>query len=442
MTNEILNYDKIIEETSSANEYFGNKYPQIMKNLDKNHKFNDPNFKPSKDIINIEEVEDKIDSKILKWKRISDIIDIENDKSDKYFVNQNFLGDCYLIAFLRSLQYFQPQRYYFIFGTCFPEIGYYEIYFFTDDGSHIKVFVDDYVLVDENYCPYFSSLKKEEEELYTIGRNILIEKAFAKMNKSYKNIEGGLNASFYIVGINSGTEDGFLSKENNYIYQTFEKEIDLKNIVLCGTINEGENLDLIKGLQEGHMYSLLSTEEKSDLKILKLNNPYGINYPDEMEDFKLGLGRKYEDVEKEIIRYNKNNTNNGNLKIDIQNFKKQFDLVEICSFTDTKKQRKIKGISPLPPDKINESYDKRKNTLDALGISKEDQRKFIEKCNGNVGKALYLIFKAFMKYGTSKQTFYIRLLDNQNYGQNNSQNQSSFSFLSYLNPFSYFNTNK
>jgi len=340
------------------------------------------------------------------------------------------------------LQYFHPEKYYYLFGICFPEIGYYEIYFFTENGEHIKVFVDDYVLVDENNAPYFSALKPEEEQLYTAGRNILIEKAFAKMNGSYGNIEGGSNASFYIVGKNSTSEKGFLSKEDEYIYQTFKDNIRVKNIVLCGTINEGSNPQPLKGLVEGHSYSLLDTEEKYDLKILKLNNPYGENYPDEMEYFKLGLDSKYKDIENEIIEYNQSSVNNGNLKLDVQNFKKQFNLVEICTFTELKKseqQQPIggKSLNPLSPLLIQKSYAWRRNTLDALGIPKEDQNKFIEKCGGNLGKSLYLLFKAFMRFGTSKETFYSKLLGNGGYGQNNNQSSASY-YLSYLNPFSYF----
>jgi len=442
MSKTKINYDEIIEKNSLAIEYFGGEYPRINENLDKfTNKFNDNTFKPSKDIIGIPKVQQKIDSKILQWKRISDIIDIKYDKSNKYFINQNYIGDCYLISFLRSLQYFHPQAYYYLFGTCFPDIGYYEVYFFTENGNNIKVFVDDYVLVDEYNEPYFSALKKDEEELYTVGRNILIEKAFAKMKKSYKNIVGGSNASCYIVGKDSTSEKDFLTKDNIYIYETLEDNVKVKNIVLCGTINEGENPDPLKGLVEGHMYSLLSTEEKNDLKILKLNNPYGINYPEDMENFKLGLEEKYKDIEKEIINYNQNNVNNGNLKLDIKNFKNQFDLVEICSFTEVKKkgkQQPIAGKAPISPLSIKISYERRKNILDALGIKKEDQKIFIDKCGGNLGKALYLLFKGFIKFGTSKETFYIRLLGNKDYGQDNSQNQSFFSNLWNYFPLNYF----
>ena len=117
-----INYDEIIEKNSLSIEYLDGKYPKIMKNLDGSYKFCDPNFKPSKNIIGIPEKEAKIDKKILHWKRISDIIDINKDKSDHYFVNQNFIGDCYLISFLRSLQYFHQEKYYLLFGICFPEI--------------------------------------------------------------------------------------------------------------------------------------------------------------------------------------------------------------------------------------------------------------------------------------------------------------------------------
>ena len=437
-----MNYDEIIEQSSLPNEYMDSTYPNIAQNLDKDNKFCDPNFKPSKEIIGITETEKKIDQKILKWKRISDIIDINEDKSDNYYIIQNYIGDCYLISFLRSLLYFHPEMYSSLFGICFPDIGYYEFYFFKKDGSHVKVFVDDYILVDKNSDAYFAGLKKYEEELYTVGRNILIEKAFAKLKKSYGNIVSGHNASIHIVGINSDSEKGFLTKENDYIFETFNDEIEAKNIVLCGTKNEEENLNPMKGIVGGHMYSLISTEEKSDLKILKLNNPYGINYENEMKDFKLGLDTKYKEIEEEIIEFNQINTVTGDLKLDIQNFKNQFDLVETCHFTDTKKKTKIKGIGSLPPEIIQKSLEKRKNTLDALGISREDQKKFLKKYNGNIKKALYQQENAFRKYGTSQKTFYTKLLNLQNFGQqnnaqNDNQNNSYFSFLSYLNPFSY-----
>ena len=70
-----------------------------------------------------------------------------------------------------------------MFGACYPEIGYYEIYFFIkQDGEaiNIKVFVDDYLLMNEENEPIFAFLKKKDK--YVLGRNLLIEKALAKMN--------------------------------------------------------------------------------------------------------------------------------------------------------------------------------------------------------------------------------------------------------------------
>jgi hypothetical protein len=76
MSNKVINYDEIIEKSSNPSEYFGKKYPNINDNLDENNKFNDINFKPSKKIVCMPKVEKKIDSGILKWKRISDIIEV------------------------------------------------------------------------------------------------------------------------------------------------------------------------------------------------------------------------------------------------------------------------------------------------------------------------------------------------------------------------------
>ena len=423
-------YDDIIENNSKSEEYLRNSYPKIMDHLDGRNKFWDPDFRIDRKITGKPEIEALINSKVLRWKRISDIINIKNDKSNEFFLKQGLLGDCYLIAFLRSLQKFQPERYYYLFGICFPEIGYYEIYFFNKKGKHIKVFVDDYILVDENDNPPFSALKDEEEKIYTVGRNLLIEKAYAKMKGSYSAIEGGLNASFPVVGINSISEKDFLSEDDEYIFNKMSDPISKRNIVLCGTINELKNPNPIPGIEGRHMYSLFSTEEDSDLKILQLNNPWGYNRPKKMENFKLGLDKKYEEIEKEIINYNKENTKNGNLKIDIGNFKKQFIHVEICNFKDKKEEQKKPGgedpIPSLPLEIIEEDYLNRINTFDALGIGKKDQRLLLDKCKGDYGKALYLSFKQFMQHGTSKDTFYKMILEKPS------------SVLSTLNPLNFF----
>lgn len=420
-----INYDELL---TSETDYFNEKLPYIMKNMDENKKFCDPDFKPSKDIVKINKIEKYIDQNDFVWKRISEIININLDKSDKLPITQRCLGDCYFISFLRSLQLFHQDKYYNLLGICFPEIGYYEFYFFTKDGKQVKVFVDDYILVykEDNSYPIFAALK--DEDRFTVGRNILIEKAFAKMNKSYGNIEGGLNASFPIVGINSLLlQKDFLSKEEKEIYKRLDNELKVKNIILCGTINNDPSP--MKGIFSGHMYSLLETEENSGIKILKLNNPHGENDEEEMEDFILGLEEKYKKVEKEVIEYNKNNVENGNVKIDISSLKKHYDIVEICSFNEVDQQPIIKGVSSIPPGKIEDLYSKRKNILDILWIPKQDKKRFIDKYNRNLPIALYVLFKAFMIFGTSKETFYNNVLNEQN----PSFFQNAFEYMKFWN---------
>ena len=53
-----------------------------------------------------------------------------------------------------------------MFGACYPEIGYYEIYFFikqNGEAKNIKVFVDDYLLMNEENEPIFAFLKKKDK---------------------------------------------------------------------------------------------------------------------------------------------------------------------------------------------------------------------------------------------------------------------------------------
>lgn len=415
-----FNYDDLL---ISKVDYLNNNLPNIEKNLDENMKFKDPFFPHGKDIVKIKRIEEHIDSGKLVWKRISDIIDIKKDESDKLPITQRGCGDCYFISFLRSLQFFRQDYYHLLFGICFPEIGYYEFYFFTKEKKQVIVFVDDYILVNEHdSIPIFATLK--EEERYTVGRNLLIEKAFAKMKGSYGAIEGGYNASFPVVGFNSQLlRQDFLSKKDEEIYERLTEEVLEKNIVLCGTLTKDPRP--MKTLFCGHMYSLISTE-KQTLYILTLNNPHGKN-PAVSLGMQLAWRSKIED---EIIEYNKNNRNNGNIKILVTDLQKHFNLVEICSFSDINKRPIIDGIEPIPPQVINDLYFKRKNIFDALGIPKKDQIKFIMECKGNLGTVLYISMKLFMHYGTSRETFYNRILAISNANQNPSIFQNIISFVS------------
>ena len=441
-------------------KYFPGSDPDIKGSLDEKGKFCDkefPNninslFNEKNELINYKdqdfyedyldefkkekkETEKNIKEYNLEWKRISDLVSSDLDEENKkYPIKQNELGDCYFISFLRRLKEVQPSLYYSLIRYYDFKLGYYEINFYDNNGEEIIVYVDDYILVYPNRIPLFSSLKKDEQ--YAIGRYLLIEKAFAKMNGSYFNINGGyqgINSSYAITGINPiFKRKKFFNLEIDSIYKVIKDEIDTKNILLTGS---KDSVSLV-GIESGHMYSVISVDEdyKSKIKIIELDNPWGEN--DKMENFSLNLESKYNYIEKELKEFNINNKNNGKLKILIKNLKEEFDLMEIVEFNEVEKENKtILDGCPSPednpswrhhPPEIKDGL-KRKGFLEILGVDFESQKKFFQKYQYDIDKGIYELTVQFNKYGTNKNTFYKFM------------GISSSGIFSMLNPFNIYN---
>ena len=449
---------------SDLKEIDGKKHEFICKHLDENGKFADPDFKPdiysftsndksqlidynsilSKDELEKrnkalkkakEEYETRFnkdledEEKILKWERISSIINIKDEKKNlKYKVKQNNIGDCYLISFLRGLKEFQEKRYWKLFGACIPEIGYYEIYFFNEKGENTLIYVDDYIIVDNKFKPYFASL--DDKNKYDVGISILIEKAYAKLNGGYFNINGDYQYGdplFYLTGFKTLNINNLNSYDNDDLYNTIKIYHDSKDVLTTGTPeaptkidDKGNEIELpfpISGIYYCHDYTVWKKFAKEkDIYIIEINNPWGENVEEDMEDFKLNLGKQFEKTEKEIIKYNKKHINSGEIKIDINNYKKYFYDIKICEFSKSKEKKvpikaqydpKLVPPEGLDDGTIKDLSKKRIGILDNLKIEKELQDKFLELFENNMDYGLYVLFKLFMTFGTRRDVFYI-----------------------------------
>ena len=220
-------------------------------------------FKESKD-----EMEKKIKSGEILWKRVSDIISEEvDDQRKEYPINQNYLGDCYLIAFLRRYKEIQPDKYYSLIRYWDFSKGYYEVNFYDENGNNIVVYIDDYIIVKPDGTPYYASIQGENS--FIVCRYLLIEKAFAKMNGSYFNINGGyqgINASYSLSGVLPiYLKEKLFSLEEEKIYNIINIFLEAENLVLAGT----KKKVTFDGIVENHMYSVLSCDEydeKSNIK--------------------------------------------------------------------------------------------------------------------------------------------------------------------------------
>ena len=399
-----------------------------------------------------EEFKSEIESKKLKWKRLSSILK-EKDfyKNDNIPISQGHLGDCYAIAFLRGLQKFQTKRYFALFGACYPEIGYYEIYFFIKQNGktkNIKVFVDDYLLVSEDNIPRFAFLKIKDK--YVLGRNLLIEKALAKMNGSYFNIRGKYR-KFSESIILTGYKGNKLIKNEKWPDDTFDffvRQLAAKNIITCGTKKNPK----LCGISGNYRYLMLDASEEKvynyfvfyqgSLNVLKLNNPWGHNNLKDMENFKLNLDDKFINGEKSIVKYNIKNCDNGNLKIIENNLKENFDQIYYCEFKKVEKKEKENieekgdnGENPedfpeneaIDEDTINNLYNKRILMLDAIEIPKNLQEKFRMKYEFDIDEGLFQFFIACLNFGTSLATFEKFMEIHQNQNQQSSLFNSLFS---------------
>ena len=247
------------------------------------------------------------------------------------------------------------------------------------------------------------------------------------MNGSYFNLRGKYS-KFSESLILTGYEQDNLVKNEKWPDDTFDflvRQLKAKNVVTCGTKDNPK----IGGIYGNHMYLALDAEiEKvynyfffyqGDLKVIKLNNPWGENDLKDMENFKLDLEDKFINGEKSIIKYNKNNCDNGNVKILEENLKDNFTQIHYCQFTKIeekeKEEKENKGDNPigfpgfgsgsLEESTIKNLTGKRIVMFNAIGIPKNYQELFYQKYNFDIDEGLFLFFMECLKYGTSLATF-------------------------------------
>ena len=476
---------------TDPSKYYNNKLPNIYSNLSLSGKFMDPyfpnnlesitsknnplinyneflksddkdtretwekNFKQRDD--DIKEYEYYLKEGYIRWERISNILKankktIKLKKDIKVKIAQSGLGDCYLISFLRGFLKAQPEKYYKLLGQCHPEIGYYEINFFSNNNEdkNITVFVDDYILLTKDSEPLFAGIR--EENKFVVGISLLIEKAYAKLNGSYLNIEGNfqpLNPHCFFTGVPS--EDYYLNQfENNELYSFIDKELSKKNVLTTGTIDveEGENFP-ISGISENHEYSVISVEKEKEINIIDINNPWGYNIEEKMNKFDIKLDD--EKIKMKIVNFNKSKSNleNGNIKLDFGNLINYFETITLCPFRNNENERKKNGLKKKVPNgfpsngfddgTIDDINRRKKGIFDSLNIDEVSQKKFFNKFKNYKELGLYIIFSLFMDLGARREVFYklIEVIEGMNNDYNSSQSQENFSqqMFNLLNSF-------
>ena len=274
-------------EWSKSIPIFFNQQPRSLENFDKNNKFEDEYFNACQESFvtaeKIKTIQNEHDlnfaqTKIV-WKRISDFKDF--DKYDLFppelncdNFKQGGFGDCYFLSIVALIS-----NYGELLKRLFPikknPFGYYEVILFINGWK--RVIIDDripgFISEDNEFIPLTSKSKKYEKCFY----HMLLEKAWAKVNKMYFNIhEGGFsNNSLTILTGFKSEYIAFKKKDKDGIKKFVIEKKNFFDKIKKGINKEG----FLFGVDTyNHAYLLLDVEETklNDVYILKVRNPHGV----------------------------------------------------------------------------------------------------------------------------------------------------------------------
>ena len=151
------------------------------------------------------------------------------------------------------------------------------------NGEPVPVVIDDqFPILSTNNKLAFCGVSDYTKNIWPI----IIEKAWAKCNKTYENIISG-NATECLEFLTPAPVDTFSHKmeDSNYLLDNIKMALENKYIVLADTnINENTNVEKLAnlGLITNHAYQIIDTANVKnpngdDIQLLKIKNLLGTN---------------------------------------------------------------------------------------------------------------------------------------------------------------------
>ena len=253
------------------------EWKQNWKNIIKNykHKYNQLVPKLFKKIFE-EKLKIKYKDKSKYLKLIDDIIDYKSisemninfkifeNKIDCTNIEQGLLGTCYFLAAISTISNYGQLLYQLFPKEKINPEGFYEICLYHK-GRWVKVLVDD----------YFPFIKNTNKFLWAHPINnclysCFLEKAYAKINGSYNDINGGyLSPAFEAL---TGFECFEVKKREKIL--SVEKTYDIKDEVYEYFYKKIRDGYLFSCQTWGHAYSLISLRKENKEIIFKVRNPW------------------------------------------------------------------------------------------------------------------------------------------------------------------------
>uniref|UniRef100_A0A8C7YXI4 Calpain 9 n=1 Tax=Oryzias sinensis TaxID=183150 RepID=A0A8C7YXI4_9TELE len=271
----------------------------------------------------------------IQWKRPKEIC--ENPKfivggADRTDICQGQLGDCWLLAAIASLTLKKDAMARVVppdqdFDHNYAGIFHFQ---FWQHNKWLDVVVDDRLPTVRNRLIMLHSASNDE------FWSALLEKAYAKLNGSYESLKGGSTMEA-MEDFTGGVGEIYETKsapEN--LFSIMKKALDRGSMMGCSidiTSSAESEAKTTTGLVKGHAYSITGMEEVrgQTVKLIRVRNPWGqVEWNGAWSD----NSREWDYIDKkEKDRILQNSLEDGEFWMEFEDFKKNYDKVEICNMT-------------------------------------------------------------------------------------------------------------
>uniref|UniRef100_A0AAY5L3E5 Calpain 9 n=1 Tax=Esox lucius TaxID=8010 RepID=A0AAY5L3E5_ESOLU len=273
----------------------------------------------------------------FEWKRPGELCKDPQfivDGADRTDICQGALGDCWLLAAIASLTLHKET-----FARVVPldqgfDHSYAGIFHFQfwQHNRWLDVVVDDRLPTVRNRLVLVHSASSNE------FWSALLEKAYAKLNGSYESLKGGstLEAMEDFTG---GVGETYETKSAPAdLFNILKKAHDRGSMMGCSidiTSSAESEAQTTTGLVKGHAYSITGIEEVKyrggTVRLIRIRNPWGqVEWNGPWSDNAKEWGIIDSSEKKRILL---NSMDDGEFWMEFEDFKANYDKVEICNLT-------------------------------------------------------------------------------------------------------------
>ena len=270
----------------------------------------------------------------LAWMRPSEKLFSDDDPkfivdgTSRFDINQGIVGNCWVMAAMSNVAMDSSLLFKVVPKKQSFQKNYAGIFHFKfwQYGKWIDVVVDDYLpVLPANYSPRLAFVKSKSENEFWPA---LLEKAYAKLQGSYQLMESG-SMQDAIVDFTGGIGESYSKRRETIpddLFHFLKKAFT--HYTLAGASNITGNVR--DGIISYHEYSITKIVELEYGSLVRLRNPHGeTEWTGPWSDGDSAWDNISDEQKKSIgLDFNKED---GEFWMNIEDFQKLFDTINICS---------------------------------------------------------------------------------------------------------------